>query len=280
MDIELPSKASGESSPQRADPQQSVSDQASEPANPELPIEVEDGSWCPEEEKKGYSYWITAQMSHHPIKVCGFMFSFILIIVMIVAAAGLADISTQSQYDWGIPNSYESKNNDALTDAVDRVDLLGDVSGVRRQPYDFQFFYVFTSRDGTDLYTPDNLLNMCETEGLLAQDAKFPDFCQLDSDGECILPQSSIVVYFYEFQNISDWNCTLLNSSVVDEKKSVIYDALDSTEGLEQYGLWLSKDSLENGYSTKAESVWIFGAPLAGHETPADRADYQVSSAE
>ena len=236
-------------------------------------------NWHPPANEQRFSFKLTQIMSYHPFKSCSTVFFFIFLIVFIVSATGMGGISEESRYDWDVPNSAASRNNDALTNAVYSVDFLGS-SGERTLAYENPFFYVFTSRDGTDLYTPDNLLNMCETEGLLAQDAKFPDFCQLDSDGECILPQSSIVVYFYEFQNISDWNCTLLNSSVVDEKKSVIYDALDSTEGLEQYGLWLSKDSLENGYSTKAESVWIFGAPLAGHETPADRADYQVSSAE
>ena len=228
-----------------------------------------------ETEKKRISYWITEKMAYRPWSSCGLMFSIILLIVIIVVVTGMADVTVESQYDWDIPSSAESQNNDALTSAKDQVDLLG-VSGTRTRVYDYQFFYLFTSRDGTDLYTPENVLNMCNVESFLAKDPKYPQFCMLDANGNCQLPGSSISVYFYEFQNISDWQCSLLNSSVVNQKKTVLYDAMLTTVGVENYGIWLSKDSPSKGFSTKANSVWIFGAPLEGYTTSVDRDTEQV----
>jgi hypothetical protein len=230
--------------------------------------------WHTAEEEEQISFKITKLMSYRPWTVCGSFFSLILIIVIVVSATGMGGISEDSQYDWDVPNGSASRNNDAVNEAVEQVDILGN-SGERTLTYDQLFFFLFTSRDGSDLYTPENLQDMCLVEGLLAQDPLLLDFCQLDEQGNCMLPRSSIVVYFYDFQSIASWNCTLLDASVVDQKKGTIYASLD-TGDFQQFGLWLSKDSLDNGFSTKAESVWSFGAPLAGYETPTDRSDEQV----
>ena len=229
-----------------------------------------------EEEKASTTYWVTEKMSHHPWESCCTIFLTILMVVIIVVAAGMGGITTASEYDWNIASSTESKNNDALADAIDHVDLVGGNSTERTQIYNQQQFFVYTSVDGSDLYTPENIQSMCSTESTLALNDNFPSFCRLNDLGKCELPMSSIVVYFYGFQNISQWNCTLLNSTDVNTKKQVIYDAIDSAEGREQYGLWLSKDATSKGYTTKTESVWYFGAPLAGYESMTDRSDDQV----
>eukprot|EP00286_Rhodomonas_abbreviata_P014510 CAMPEP_0181328570 /NCGR_PEP_ID=MMETSP1101-20121128/22800_1 /TAXON_ID=46948 /ORGANISM="Rhodomonas abbreviata, Strain Caron Lab Isolate" /LENGTH=199 /DNA_ID=CAMNT_0023437495 /DNA_START=36 /DNA_END=631 /DNA_ORIENTATION=+ len=199
-------------------------------------------------------------MAEYPIAMCACTFSFILFIVIIAVVTGMAVISTGSNYDWIVANSEESQNNDALDQAITQVDTVGATAGVRTEVYDEKMFYLFKSADGGDLYTASNLLEMCNVESSIALDAKFVDYCRL-VDGECELPATSVVVYFYDFANLTDWNCHLLNSTVVDAKKDAIYSVMHTSAGQEEYGFWLDKGAPSRGYSTQAESVWYLGAP-------------------
>jgi hypothetical protein len=175
-----------------------------------------------------------------------------------------------SPYDWIIPSSTESKNLDALTNAQDSVDLVTSISGERQQLYEEKFFFLFGSNDGSDVLTSSNLRQMCETESSMATDPQFPNFCRLDSNGNCILPPTSIVVHFYSFTNLTNWKCSTLSDSDVEAKRNSIYSAGLTAAGQEKFGFWLSSDFPTKGYSTRVESIWSFGAPLKGYKTVAD----------
>eukprot|EP00603_Paraphysomonas_imperforata_P009674 CAMPEP_0114464258 /NCGR_PEP_ID=MMETSP0104-20121206/7824_1 /TAXON_ID=37642 ORGANISM="Paraphysomonas imperforata, Strain PA2" /NCGR_SAMPLE_ID=MMETSP0104 /ASSEMBLY_ACC=CAM_ASM_000202 /LENGTH=1058 /DNA_ID=CAMNT_0001637307 /DNA_START=211 /DNA_END=3387 /DNA_ORIENTATION=- len=210
-------------------------------------------------------------MAYHPIKIACCMFFFILIVVIIATATGVNSISEASEYDWVIASTSESKNLDAFDDAKNQVDLVTSTVLERSQELDNKFHYIFESSDGSDIYTPANLLHMCRVESSMLDAGGFEDVCVLKADGNCTLPTTSIVVYFYDFEHVNDWNCTLLGSSHVINKKQPIYNGLNSLAGQEEYGTWLSSNAVELGYSTMCNSYWSFGTPLPGFASDVDR---------
>ena len=227
-----------------------------------------------EEGKITFTYRITEKMAYHPIKISCCMFLSILVIVMITAALNITGVSEASEYDWVIADTEESENLDALDDAINRADSVTLTVLERSDVHEFKFFYLFESNDGTDIYTAANLYDMCLIESSMLQAGGFDDVCQL-TDGNCTLPVTSIVVYFYDFKAISDWNCTLLSDAYVSDMKEPIYDALATPAGQEQYGIWLSDDAAELGYSVRCDSIWHFGTPLPGYATESDRKEDQ-----
>lgn len=219
---------------------------------------------------------VTKVMSYRPILCCGGCCSFIFVVVAIALALGIAGFAEPSEYDWTIASTTESENADALADAREQVDQLQS-SGTRRQNYDSNMFFLFDLGKNEDLYQPEYLKQMCDVESVLALDPEYVNFCRLDENDACTVPQSSIVAWFYEFETIDQWDCTLLDESYVNDKKDILYSAMATEGGAEEYGLWLDKSAPSKGYTTKCNSVWSFGAPLEGYESQADDRTEQVS---
>lgn len=258
--------------------------ESADPGN--APFELPPGS----SRLKTAIYYITLEMTKRPVFICTAMFSFILFIVVVTFATGLGALSEASSYDWIIgmcillafivhnsgtyrnfnflyvASTTESKNSDAVEDAMSRVDLL-TASGTRMAPYDFPMFFLFNSKNGNDLYNPIDIQRMCNIESIFATNPEYQDFCMLDSNGDCILPTSSVSVFFYGFTNVSEWNCTLLSDSVVDAKKNIFYSVMDTPDGQAQYGLFLDSEADTRGYSIRCNSVWTLGAPLEGYDS-------------
>ena len=237
--------------------------------------DVETDDFFTESGKSSITYKVTEKMAYHPIKVACCMFSFILVVVILSSALGVNSISKASEYDWTISDTSESENLDAFDDAKNQVDLVTSTVMERSEALDSKFHYIYESTDGSDIYTPMNLYHMCKVETTMLGTEGFEDVCQVSSDGNCTLPMTSIVVYFYEFESVSDWNCTLLSSTHINDKKQPIYDALATPAGQETYGIWLSRDAVDLGYSTLCNSFWSFGTPLAGYESDTDRKEEQ-----
>jgi len=195
--------------------------------------------------------------------------------VIVVIQFGYARMSPSSDYAWTISSTEESENSDALNDAKDDVDQLNTRTGAQTQAYDDKFFFLHSVKNKADIYTAENLLDMCHIETSIALDPEYPNLCVLDKEGVCTLPSTSIVVHFYEFHNISQWSCYLLSESVVEQKRNQLYTAMQTPEGQEKYGYWLSKDAVKRGYSTKAQSIWLVGAPLEGYDALSSKEDEQ-----
>lgn len=170
----------------------------------------------------------------------------------------------------------ESENSDALADAVTKIDKINAAAGYRTDEHVNGLFFLYEGKEDADIFTPENLQTMCNTESAIALDPNFLDFCRLQS-GECEIPTSSIVQHFYEFASISQWNCdTLLSSTVVDTKKAVFYSDMVTPSGQEQWGFFLAANSVDKGYSSRTESMWYVGSPLDGFDSVSDREDEQV----
>lgn len=226
------------------------------------------------EDESTITFKITHYMAYHPIIFSSLMFLFILVVVIASVVLGVAEISDSSEYDWVIASTDESRNLDAFDDAISRLDPVSDSITERSVIHENKFYFIYESKDGSDIYTAENLLRMCRVESLMVHGTGFSDVCHL-TDGNCTMPENSIVAYFYGFESIKDWNCVLLSDSDVSDKKDPIYDALATPAGQEQYGIWLSANSVDLGYSTLCNSIWVFGTPLAGYESESDREDAQ-----
>jgi hypothetical protein len=219
---------------------------------------------------------ITLEMATRPIVWCSCMTSFVLFLVVILVAANLASMSENSSYDWTIASTEESRNLDALTGAISDVDKLDTVVGYRTQVYTDYLTFSYHSQSNDDLFTAKYLQGMCKIESAFVLDEQFPNYCQLNANNTCILPYSSLVVYFYDFQSFDEWNCTLLSNETVFEKSDYIYSQMGTPKGQERYGYWLDKKSVSRGYTTMAQSLWSLGAPLDNYESITAKSDKQV----
>ncbi len=199
-----------------------------------------------------------------------------MVLAVILVTAGLATISQPTEFDWNIAPTEESRNSDAVADARENVDKLYSITGVRTQPYFDNFQFIYSAKRTEDLYVSKYIEHMCRIESNLVLNDKFVDYCQLDGSGECVLSEGSIVVYFYEFASLADWNCSSLNETVVAIKKEEMYSVMDTVAGQKSYGYWLSKDSVSNGFSTLTQSNWVLGGPLEGFDSIEEKEDDQV----
>ena len=198
--------------------------------------------------------------------------AFLLVVTLGAAAAGLLTASPPGSYEWIIADTHESRMADALLDAMGEVDpLLNATSGARTQVSDLtKVFFQFETKDGSDIFTPQNLQHMCQVESKIAQDADLPEFCRLTADGECEIPATSIVQIFYAFPDLASWDCSLLPEQNVTDTKTMIYDAVDTDAGKINFGIFVGADTPEQNFSPRAQSIWYFGAPLEGYDGPGD----------
>lgn len=231
---------------------------------------IPNGELFSDAEKQSLGYKITKHMSHRPIIVCTSMCSFILLITIITFSV-ITVFSPQTNYDWIIASSEESKNSDAMNAAINEVDPIDTgLVGERRQSGQ-SFSYIYKTVG--DIYTAENILSMCKTETQLVKNAKFEDFCALDAMGNCDLSKAvSIPMYFYGFPSLANWSCTLLNESVVASKRATIYSAMDNSDSWDTF---LDGGAVKRGYSVMGASYWFLGAPLAGYNSTVDRPEDQ-----
>jgi len=225
-----------------------------------------------------WTYKYTKMMVNRPKTALYGCMGFIFICVIIASVIGSLGMSSQGSNDWTIPTTDESRLGDALKDARTIADELGvgDITQKYASEYGGVSYY-YESEDGTDIFTASRLQTMCQTEEILIKNPEFPDFCKFDGDGDCEMLGSSIVVYFYGFQNTSIWNCdTLLSNSVVTAKSSYIYSSLSSPEGIATFGFFVDDGTVDRGYSTRTASSWSLGSPLPGFTSSGDDEAEQI----
>ena len=95
-------------------------------------------------------------------------------------------------------------------------------------------------------------------------------------NGDCILPEGSIVQRFYQFPDTASWDCELLSEESVSEIAQSLYAYISSDErNQEKLGFWFSANTLEVGFSDKTQSVHDLGLPLEGYISSRDRPNEQ-----
>ncbi|MEL7342910.1 MAG: hypothetical protein AAGM67_20675, partial [Bacteroidota bacterium] len=213
----------------------------------------------------GIPYKVTGMMARHPSAVTSSCCVFILFIVLIAVVGGLMSITTGSEHDWTISSTDESRNLDALSDAEDRVDPLdGSLSGDQTEIFDAGLLhFLYRSRDGQTIFTPENLQNMCLTEQVVFNAPMFNDYCR-KVNGQCEIPVTSIVQIFYAFDSFANYNCTLLPADLVSKVEADLYTSVQTQDGLSVNGSYVGEDFGDQPFTTKTQSVWYFGYPLVG----------------
>ena len=214
-----------------------------------------------------YVFKATGVMARHPAAVTSCCFCTILLITIAGVLGGMLGITESSQYDWIISDSDASEELDALDDAIDRVDPIGGERVARTEiSEDSKLYFIYETRDGSEVFDPEQLRDMCLAESLVAEDPRFVDFCRLKpGTEECELPTTSVVQLFYNFSSLDDWDCSvLLSESQVSNTASFLYAQAQTPEGAAEYGLYLSADWAARGFTPKTQSVFYLGAPRPG----------------
>ena len=197
--------------------------------------------------KDSYTYRITKIIVEKPYTTFACCASFIFLLVIISIALGAMSLSESGQYDWTIASKGASKRYDAYADASSNVDLLNNTAGAqyeRRSASDVaRVFFYYEDRRGSEIFTSENLLNMCNIESVLVKDSNFINYCRLTNTADCEVATGSITQFFYQFNHIDSWNCTTLSSATINTKKNELYSLVSSPEGAEVYGFYVDKNT-------------------------------------
>lgn len=161
------------------------------------------------------------------------------------------------------------------------------------------FIFVYDTADGGDIFTPQNLLRMCQMEQFLFEEALLPPSCDTETDNKtCVhnrlsgFPSggTSITSIFYAFNGsdpATDWNpigfpplphvgntplgqlgfnasdCYLLPEADVNAVKAKIFTAIGSSPQLRQlFGFFLNINSETQGFSKSTRSTLSFSVPV------------------
>lgn len=208
-----------------------------------------------------------------------------------VAGCGLAPnltLSDATGYDWTISTTPASENRDAYNFASRDVDspgasttdpTSGDLATRSEASETLMFTYAYADgRVDTSVFTPDNLVTMCEIENVLLKHPEYPNFCVLDEAGLCKKQSASILEFFY-FP--SSWeeeagvgyvsrNCSKsaqLNNA--DARNNFIQLVENPTTRL-GVGFYAGENTLDDGFTPRTRSVLSCGGPLEGFPSTED----------
>uniref|UniRef100_A0A6U0VZ18 SSD domain-containing protein n=1 Tax=Pinguiococcus pyrenoidosus TaxID=172671 RepID=A0A6U0VZ18_9STRA len=234
--------------------------------------------------KNGVTWKLTGLFVSRPVCSVSTCSCVLILLIVLVVATGLINITQGSSYDWDISSSTESEQLDAFDDAVDQVDdLEGDTSsGARREISDYsKLTFNYQADDRTEIFTPERLQTICEIESLVINDERFIEFCRIRPDfvgdptgnlDACEIPSTCLPQIFYNFSSASDYDCsTLLSEASVQATAQGLYDAVNASEtGLAQFGFLLDDGTLDRGFAIRTQSTWHFGAPLEGYNSALD----------
>ena len=215
-------------------------------------------------DESGYLYRATRLMVRRPALMSSCCFVVIIVIVAIGAAGNMLGITESGEYDWTISSTSESEELDAYESAVSQVDPLGGAGAVDsfRTEIDEEtkLYFIYETRDKSEVFDPVQLQQMCRAEALVATDPRFPDFCRfVPGTTTCEIPTTSVVQYFYNFSSAADWDCeTLLSEEYVRNATDALYAQVDTAEGFAAVGPYLSNDFRALSYSRRTQSVWYF----------------------
>ena len=204
-------------------------------------------------------------------------FIFILIVAIGGAQASLLALSEASEYDWTISTTDASEKLDAFNDAMSKIYFGGSGGGSRREDNKRgAVTFAYSTTDGSEIFTPAQLLKMCEAEAVLVNDPDYSSYCRLNTNGQCLLPSASIVQKFYDFDSMSNWNCYELPESNVTATKNELYAYINANQrNEEKLGFWFAANTISVGISSKTQSIHSLGLPLEGYNSTEDRADEQ-----
>jgi hypothetical protein len=191
-------------------------------------------------------------------------------LAVVAIGAGFMTFTEPTDFDWLVHDSIYSERFDTLDIARDQ--LSANNTKTRSQDSEvYGIYFLYSDIDGGDVFDPENLQQMCQTERVVLQHPLYPKYCKLDAQSECLVPQSSPVAIFYGTNHTFD--CPLLSSTELESKRQALYDSLDSPIGRLTNGFFMDKgvETRNPLASTKTRSTIQLGAPLEGFMSVNDR---------
>ena len=228
-----------------------------------------------------FVWWVTGVFVAVPIKSFSAVFSFILVVVVIVAATGNAGNSEESSHSWDMNSDLHVKQVDIINDLRDRTDVISVSYSEREVALSgLNLIVAYETEDGKDIFTAANVQRMCKVEAKWFGNADYASFCHLAGGGTCMPPYLSTVALFYGSADMS-WAesttdmCPLLDESSVAATRDAMYAALATDAGLLQYGFFAGADFVKKGYTSRSRSLLQVGGPLEGYSVTLDDDDDQ-----
>ena len=162
-------------------------------------------------------------------------------------------------------------NNDALrlayrdTDSLDTSEIIGERTR-QSQVHNIGFIYNWADNRKEDIYTSKNLKTICETEKLLFKNSEYDKFCYSQNGRNC----TEIFKAYKPFLSSHNWECNLLDSNFVKNKRDLIYN-IEKNNDNSFYGFFLGKNFLKNHYTQITRSNINLGEPLKGYSSAIDK---------
>jgi len=195
-------------------------------------------------------------------------------------------LSKPSWYEWDISTEDAVIRADMIVSGESDVDAIGGTNSTERTDASYYITIVYNKLncDGENMFTPETVKAMCETDavvynnggwkgtGVAGSDAR--GYCLL-SDGECEQPVSPSNLFYGSNHNFT---CELLSDSEVSDASAALYSHLQTTSGELAYGFFVDKGAPSDGQTCRTRSMFKVGSPLRGYAGASTVGDEQYYS--
>lgn len=240
------------------------------------------------------SVWTASRMADHPCGCLSGCCAFVWMLILISVLSGEMAFVPEGGKDWEVLSSKEVEDLDARRLAERAVDCLHPVDGIcrpadPRSQADYGAHYLtflFETRDGSGIFTPQNLRRICQVEQTFSTQRKYPDFCPLTaanaalaatghtsfSSSDCDVQYMSIVIYFYTNASMDPSLCEEIPAAQVEVASVALHEKVLTEDGRFTHGAYVGSDALtdrahgRNGGTRRARTMLALGAPLKGFE--------------
>ena len=207
------------------------------------------------------------------------------------------EISPNSNYDWTVSSSSESKFEDLTNDLLRQMDPVSasktERVAERSESYTesmLTIVYQNTEERGkeTPVFTPESVQSICEIESLLFNLEEFhTTVCQVTTDpnqrmpettGDCATPMMALTPRFYNwppFGNSTTRECTLLSSNAVLAAETALLQSLSNPKSNAAFFLGSNVDIQNPTRTFRSRSYFGLGGPLKGFSSMEDRREKQ-----
>eukprot|EP00238_Polyblepharides_amylifera_P005552 CAMPEP_0196583672 /NCGR_PEP_ID=MMETSP1081-20130531/44292_1 /TAXON_ID=36882 /ORGANISM="Pyramimonas amylifera, Strain CCMP720" /LENGTH=981 /DNA_ID=CAMNT_0041904627 /DNA_START=144 /DNA_END=3086 /DNA_ORIENTATION=- len=225
-----------------------------------------------------YAYWCFER----PWTAISIVVGVVMLITVIVVAGQLFNVDEDTPKTWDVLQATASKRMDAMEEAIDEMGKAKNPQPRSDALYSWNFEFMYKAESG-NILTPDGIGAILANEAWLFNSTDYKkDFCWLlydstSTNGTC----ASALSWTTFFPNYTI-NGETPTQAEIDE----VVDRLD--DDLYQNGYFFDSNFNNTAKSKFTRTIYYFGAPLAGFQSPTDDfsdqakevQDYQVDYAD
>eukprot|EP00924_Labyrinthula_sp_SR-Ha-C_P003264 augustus_masked-scaffold_15-processed-gene-4.6-mRNA-1 protein AED:1.00 eAED:1.00 QI:0/-1/0/0/-1/1/1/0/987 len=208
----------------------------------------------------------------YPLQIFISVWITLFILTAVCGAKGWISPVEFTGYDFSVPSSTSSKQQDAYDYAIANSDASQLPQQIRSRTVSLtvlSLIYEWSDKNvEEDIFTAQNLKDICDLERILVGTDEFKKFCVTDfaNGTSTVCSVTSLPMVSLQFYGL-DEACVLLDQNQVDEVRERL---LNNTQTVSFFDASVLEVELEAAVSPRSKSTFIAGGPL-GIDTTEDK---------